>query len=81
MEKDNLPLGDHSLLIGTKLKIILFQLDNQNEKLFLYKKATIPANPFQIKWSFTRLHLMLGRQFTEVIIDSHRLKYQSVHTG
>ena len=43
MEKDNLPLGDHSLLIGTKLKIILFQLDNQNENYFYIKTQQFQA--------------------------------------
>ena len=43
MEKDNLPLGDHSLLIGTKLKIILFQLDNQNENYFYIKRRQFQA--------------------------------------
>ena len=38
MKKDNLPLGDHSPIIGKKLKIIiLFQLGNQDENCFYIK--------------------------------------------
>ena len=39
MKKDNLSLGDHSPIIGKKLKIIiLFQLGNQDENYFYIKK-------------------------------------------
>ena len=39
MKKDNLPLGDHSLIIGENLKIIiLFQLGNQDENYFYIQK-------------------------------------------
>ena len=39
MKKDNLPLGDRSLIIGENLKIIiLFQLGNQDENYFYIKR-------------------------------------------
>ena len=39
MKKDNLSLGDHSPIIGKKLKIIiLFQLGNQDENYFYIQK-------------------------------------------
>ena len=44
MKKDNLPLRDHSPIIGKKLKIIiLFQLGNQDENCFYIKKRQFQA--------------------------------------
>ena len=44
MKKDNLPLRDHSPIIGKKLKIIiLFQIGNQDENYFHIKRRQFQA--------------------------------------